>query len=111
MKNRKYCNNEIDLLQRLKSENKRLKRIVSNLQKQLSRIDLDRYENLKELVDKQYREDMKQSEKDKWKCYHCPTGQLKILIINRHDGTKYLRKCSNCSHRTKIQDYTKGIKE
>jgi len=120
-KNRKYSMKEYDELQRLKQENKKLKRNISALRKQLQRIDLDRYENLRELLYKQDNEDLedkikkeRQKVKKEWECYECRQGFMKIHTISRRDGLRYYRKCTNCDNRTKLKPYNEkveGIKD
>lgn len=56
-RNKKYNDKEYDLLQRLKHENEKLKKQNKRLKKQLQRIDIDRYENLKDIIYKHYQED------------------------------------------------------
>jgi ribosomal protein S20 len=59
---------------------------------------------LKEIKkDTAYRfEDLKQ----RWKCFQCNEGVLRLMII---PGNRYFRKCSMCSHRTEAQDYTEEV--
>jgi ssDNA-binding Zn-finger/Zn-ribbon topoisomerase 1 len=113
---RKYSDKEFDLLDKLKHENAKLKKQVSSLRKQIQRIDLDRYENLKDLIYKHYNEDLgeriaeeKEKLKKKWECKQCGTGFLKIYLLNRLDGMFYYRKCTECSHRTKPKPYTNKV--
>lgn len=112
MKRRKYTHKEQDDLQRLKRENDKLKKQVSSLRKQISRLDIDRYQNIKEILEKQEVEDSKEvilKEKEKlekqWKCWECGHGVLRIKRLHRIDGSFYFRKCDNqsCDHRTKTQ--------
>ena len=120
MGRKKYTDKEYDMLDKLKHENAKLKKQVSSLRKQLQRVDLDRYENLKDLIHKHYNEDLgeriaeeREKLKKQWECNHCGTGFLKIYTINRFDGLVYYRKCTDCSNRTKVKPYTdkvEGIK-
>lgn len=117
MKRRKYADSELDQIQRLRNENKKLKHQISSLRKQLSRIDVDRFQNLKDLLDSQDREDKaevvkqeKETLKRAWQCWTCETGTLMLLIIERADGVFYMRKCNECNKRTKLQQYHPGIK-
>lgn len=101
-------------LQTLKKENEKLKKQVAQLRKQLARLDIDRYSNLKDLLEDHYeQEDMKvalgEKAKQKWKCHECPEGTLKLVIITRKDGAFYFRKCSSCSKRTKTQRYHENV--
>ena len=112
----RYADKELDDLQKLKYENKRLKKQVSSLRKQLQRIDIDRYQNLKDLVRKQsvedYEENIKQQKKQlkkKWECHSCRVGFMKIHTISRRDGLKYYRKCTNCDNRTQVKPYNESV--
>lgn len=109
--------------QRLQNENRVLKRQVSSLRKELARIDLDRYANLKETIEQHYKEDEAQEGqnlieklKEEWKCHNCEDGYLEIFLYNKLNNTWYYRICSNnptCRNRTKSQKYdpkeVKGI--
>lgn len=112
---------DYDQLDRLKHENQKLKREVARLRKELSKIDVDRHEHLKELVQQQYQEDMeahKKSTKEelikKWECFKCNIGYLRLIILNRLDGVFYFRRCTECAHKTRLKKYTEkveGIKD
>lgn len=117
----KYSDREYDDLQRLKHENKKLKRQVSALRKQISRLDLDRYENLKDIVQKhyeaeeqdQFKKDLKKLKKE-WECHVCREGFLKLYLINRRNEVVYYRKCTECDNRTSVKPYNskvEGIKD
>ena len=109
---------EYDENQKLKAENQKLKKQISSLRKQLSRVDIDRYQNLKDLVIKQAKEDEEMAKvragkklRDKWKCHECGEGYLRIILLPMLDKVKYIRKCSNfptCRHQTKAKVYIKG---
>lgn len=109
---------------KLAHENKRLKQQVSQLRKMLARVDLDRYSNLKETIEKHYQEEQAQQGQDildkvkkEWACHECEGGTLEIFLYTKVDSTWYYRICSNsprCKNRTKAQRYTpdvKGIKK
>jgi len=107
---------EYDLTQRLKHDNKILKKRITSLRKQIARIDLDRYHNIRDLLSKYKAEDKeklleKEEEKirNKWKCHSCTTDYLRLIIITRRDGMYYYRKCGNCDNRTKLQKYHEKI--
>ena len=114
---------ERSALQELKYENQRLKRENDQIRKQLARIDLDRYGQLKKTIEKHYKkEEKKQGEdilekvKKEWACNmeEC-SGFLEIFLYNKQSQTWYFRKCSDpaCKNRTKAQIYdpnrVKGI--
>lgn len=112
MARRKYSDREYDDLDRLKYENKKLKRQISALRKQISRLDIDRYNNVKELLEKQANEDMheyiekeKENAEKKWRCWTCGQGVLRPVRMHRRDGSFYYRKCDNekCDNRTKTK--------
>lgn len=120
MQRRNFNKKEQDLIQKLKRENELLKKKISKLRKQIARIDLDRYNNLKDLLEKcdeEGREERLRQEQqrhiEKWLCHKCENGLLKLVIITRKDGTFYFRKCNNCPNRTGTQKYhskVEGIK-
>lgn len=112
MKRRNYNRKEQDELQKLKRENDKLKKQVSSLRKQLSRVDIDRYQNIKELLEKQAHEDAEdilQKEREiaekNWRCWDCGEGLLRVRRLHRLDGSFYYRLCDNdkCKKRTKTQ--------
>lgn len=107
--------------QRLVHENRQLKRQVSSLRKELAKVDLDRYKNLKETIEKHYQEDEAQEGRDilekiknEWKCHEAEcSGFLEIFTYNKVGETWYYRICSNapsCKNRTKAQKYTPDVK-
>lgn len=115
MKRQKY-DKEYDLLDRMKHENQKLKKENARLRKELSKFNISHFEHLKDLVDQQTAEELnpklksnRQKEKEKWNCFQCQEGTLKIIIINRKDGPHYFRKCNNCTHKTKMKKYTNDV--
>jgi hypothetical protein len=108
--------------QKLIHENQRLKKQIGVLRKQLARIDLDRYSQVREIIEEHYQEDRAEEGqnimerlKKEWACHEggC-TGYLEIILYNKINATWYYRKCSSCPHRTKSQKYddsVKGIKK
>jgi len=107
--------------QRLVFENKKLKREVSSLRKQLARLDLDRYSQVRDIIDEHYKEeekseqtqDLLKSLKEEWKCRECESGFLEIFTYERAGTTWYFRRCSEapfCKNRTKGQPYTPNVK-
>jgi hypothetical protein len=112
---RKYTNKERDELQVLKYENKKLKKQVSTLRKQLSKLDIDRYENIKDIVARHHQEDLnerlleeKKKLQKKYKCFDCEDGVLQLHHFSRQDGLFYYRKCTECDNRTKMKPYKDG---
>lgn len=103
-------------LQRALKENEKLKRQISKLRKVIARIDLDRYENLREMILQHEEENQievavqkKQKEAEKWKCFECGEGTMRMKIFETRAGARYYRKCDNCPNRTKAQNYTKDV--
>lgn len=106
--------------QRLKGENDKLKRQIASLRKQIARLDLDRYETIKDLIKEHYQEDraeegkqILESLKKTWACHDCDTGYLEIFVYNRGGETWYYRICNNapaCLNRTKAQPYSPQVK-
>lgn len=116
MKRRKFNHKEQDELQKLKRENDRLKRQVSSLRKQIARVDIDRYENLQDLIHKYDQEEAAEiiakevkAKEEKWRCYECPDGILRLKVIQRQDGTFYYRKCDKCTNKTKLKKWDKNV--
>lgn len=114
MSKRKYCDKDLDMLDRLKKENKQLKRQLSNLKKQLDRINPSNIEELREFASRQEERNRRQEKKaklaDKWKCYNCGKGNLYIIKVPHPKGTYYFRSCDSCDNRTKAKPYTSKVK-
>lgn len=107
---------EINEIQRLRYENDKLKKQISKLRKQLSRIDIDRYSNLKEMLEAHAAEDNTfdakvhlEELKRKWICHKCKEDHLRVIVVPRADGVFYFRRCPSCSNKTKLQKYTDDI--
>lgn len=109
---RRYNDSELDQLQKYKIENRKLKQQISQLRKQISRIDVDRFQNLKDLLDAQDRREAEDAAKSRgmesdkrWECWTCRTGILRVHVIEKPTGSIYNRVCDNehCGHRTKFQ--------
>lgn len=106
--------------QRLIQENRMLKRQISSLRKQIARIDLDRYDSVKEMIQEHYKEGREEEGKEilenlrkSWTCHKCDEGYLEIFTYNVGEHTFYYRICSNaphCRNRTKPQKYAPTVK-
>lgn len=106
--------------QRLSHENQQLKKQLCALRKRLARIDLDRYDLVKEMIHEHYQEDraeqgeqILESLKKTWSCKTCGDGFLEIFIYSRAGETWYYRICNNapdCPNRTKSQPYLPSVK-
>lgn len=116
-------NREFSKEQKLLHENKKLKRELSQLRKQIARLDLDRYDTVKEIIQQHYAQEREEEGKEildnlkkEWACHQCD-GHLEIFLYTKINTTWYYRVCSNapsCKNRTKSQRYTpdvKGIKK
>lgn len=109
-------NTEISAMRRLKLENQKLKKQMATLRKQLSRIDIDRYSNLRQIIEAHALEDKgfdAEISLDKlkadWACNECKSDYLRIIVVPRADGTFYMRKCGSCKHRTGLKRFTNNI--
>jgi hypothetical protein len=107
--------------QRLQYENEKLKKTISQLRKQIARIDIDRSSDIKEIVNKHYQQEEaeKYAEKEResleelkraWQCSKCGTGFLEIILLNKMNDLCYYRKCNECQNRTKLQKYNKNVR-
>lgn len=102
--------------QRLKLENQKLKKQISSLRKQLSRIDIDRYQSLKDIIEAHDEQDEQfdttialDDLKHKWECHKCSRDYLRLVIVPRVDGTFYFRRCPTCMNKTKLKKYTEDV--
>jgi hypothetical protein len=107
---------EYDLLDRMKHENQKLKRENARLKKLLNRVDLERFSNMQEVVEKQHKEDLAMDKakgrkrlEARWKCHKCSDGVLKPYAVERRDGLFYYRSCTLCPNRTKLKPYKEGV--
>lgn len=108
--NRNY-DKELELVDKLKHENKKLKREIKAVRKML-----DRYlvAEDKGLIDEGIITPGKKRQKEKeikehWKCHDCENGYLFIIQV----GNRYFRKCNGCGKHTRSQiwdDKVEGLK-
>lgn len=107
---------DFELLDRLKKENRELKRQLKALRKSLDRID---YQHLNDLIEAQeaahivetpveYKSKTERNE-ERWKCFSCTDGVLRLVIFQKPGGALYFRRCDCCGKRTKAQKYHDGI--
>lgn len=108
---------ELGREQKLIHENKRLKRELAQLRKQMARIDLDRFETLREMIEENQTEehsefgaDFLENLKKTWLCNDCRQGHLEIILYNKREDTWYYRACTHCENRTKSQKYSPEVK-
>ena len=110
--------------QRLVKENRELKRELSHLRKQISRLDGDRYETIRQLAadndeSMRFQNIAEESNsnlealKKEWACRNCDGGVLEICLYPKTGQTWYYRKCTDCKNRTQGKRYdeqsVKGI--
>lgn len=99
---------ELDLVDRLKRENKRLKNDIKYLRKMLDRYEVA-YE--KGLVSEDgiiIRSKKRQRESDlkkRWKCYKCENGHLELIFL----GSRYYRQCNRCDNHTRSQPWNSKV--
>jgi len=57
------------------------------------------------------KEETYQEFKQKWKCFQCNTGIMKLTVMPRQDGKYYFRACTNdkCKHRTELKPFTDEV--
>ena len=121
----KRSDKEFTREQRLIKENRQLKRELAHLRKEISKLDVDRLETVKEMV-AAYQEAERLQEnlgnpnsnieplKKEWACKEpgC-SGYLEITLYSKLGITNYYRKCNSCNNRTKGKRYdsssVKGI--
>ncbi|NVM34018.1 MAG: hypothetical protein HWN81_00380 [Candidatus Lokiarchaeota archaeon] len=103
-----YTDKEFDLLDRLKKENKRLKRDLKATRKMLDRYSVAEEKGLIDegaIMPSKKRQKEKELQ-EKWKCHDCEKGVLELIII----GNRYFRKCNNCDKHTKSQLWDESVK-
>lgn len=107
---------DFTLEEKLKKENKQLKREVRKLRNLVKRADFARIEHLENLVAEQREFDktIKKNEKkakEKWLCFECKKGYMMPRIFPRKDGDYYYRLCNSqsCDNRTKMKKLTKEV--
>lgn len=106
--------------QKLVNENKRLKREIQTFRKQLARLDLDRHETVREMIEENAIQNPEQSGqewldslKKTWSCRECEDGYLQIFLFSKVGTMHYYRVCSNapsCKNRTKSQKYDPSVR-
>lgn len=101
---------------KLQEENKRLKKQISKLRKVISRLDFEQYQNVREIVEAQERQDeefikdqRQKSLEERWKCFKCEDGVMRLLVVHRAGNPYYLRKCDCCTNKTKMKKYTDEV--
>ena len=113
----KRTQKEFSREQRLIKENSQLKQKISQLRKALARLDLDRHDTVKSILEEHYdeherfnQEDLLKKMQKEWQCHHCSDGYLEILLFNKLNKTYYVRACNNCTNRTKSQIYSPDVR-
>ena len=117
----RHCDKEFTREQRLIKENRQLKRELNHLRKQISRLDGDRFETLRQMVadnaeSQRFQENSNsvnsniEDLKKNWACNKCATGFLEIILYSKRNATWYYRKCSECDNRTHGKRYGEDVK-
>lgn len=103
---------EFTEIQRFKEENKKLKRQITQLRKIINKLDVERLETVKNiLIEEEINQKTINRVEEKWKCFVCQKGTLKMFTINRLDGLHYYRICNICANRTKLKKWKPNIEE
>jgi hypothetical protein len=102
---------EGDQLDKLKHENRRLKRELKAVRKMLDRYCVAEQKGLieKNVIQKSRKREKKEELVERWKCYSCEDGVLELIII----GNRYFINGTNCTKHTKTQvfdDSVEGIR-
>jgi hypothetical protein len=116
----KRSDKEFTKEQRLSKENRELKRELGHLRKQITRLDGDRFETLRQMIVDQeetqrFQENIPSSNmkelKREWACQkeNC-NGFLEIVLYSKLSQTYYYRACNACSHRTPGKRYDTEVK-
>jgi DNA-directed RNA polymerase subunit RPC12/RpoP len=107
---------EVNENKKLKLQNQALRRQIQTLRKELNKIDIDRYQYLKDLVQSQAKKDEQVETtitlnklKDKWECFTCGKDFLRLVIIPKADKLYYMRRCPTCLYKTRLKPYTDSI--
>lgn len=106
-------NKEYTRLQEIVNENKRLKKEMGSLRRQLAKLDLDRHGYVRDIIEEHYAkeeqeettEKMLKRLKEEWRCKVCSDGYLEVFTFNKGQETWYRRECNGCNHTTKSQRY------
>lgn len=105
-------------LQKAHKEIKSLKKQIGRMKKFISRIDKYHHDRVffDDVVDEpvENKKQSKNTDIDKWLCFACGDGQLMLVVYPRVDVLHYFRRCNNCGHRTKSQQFdesVEGLKE
>lgn len=106
-KNKQRSGREYDTLQKLKSENRNLKKQIKSLRKQIIQLETSQYKNLKDISHSDTLEEDLKTEAKKWDCWECQIGALKYIPVFQRDKEMYFRMCTNCRHRTKLKPVKK----
>lgn len=98
---------EFNIADRLKHENRKLKRSLKAARKLLDRYAIAEEKGLIDegaIVPSKKRQ-KEQELTEQWTCYKCEIGVLKITKF----GNRYFRKCTNCDRHTKSQVWDPSV--
>ena len=92
---------ELALVDKLKHQNKKLKRELKVARKMLDRYNVAEEKGLidEDVIVPGKKRNKEQELKDLWRCYECEVGVLKRINI----GNSYFRICDKCGKHTKPQ--------
>ena len=98
----RYTDQEFDLLERLKHENKKLKRELKAARKMLDRYQVAEQAGLIEddVILPSKKRQREQKLKELWSCHEKDCGGVLELVLI---GNRYLRICNGCGKHTKTQ--------
>jgi len=107
---------EFSIIQRLKYENSKLKRENSSLRKQLDRVNFERSADLQEIIEEHLKNEDEQDHArliknmaEKWKCFKCAGGYLKVKRFLKAGVMMYLRECDCCENKTRPQQFHENV--
>lgn len=117
--NRKLTKRVKDLVGEIKTLQTALDESIIYINKELEQIpieDIVKYFSDKKRgrvsdVQKQHKDRLNEL-KEKWQCFKCKIGYLRLIIVDRKDKKFYFRICVNkdCSNRTKLKEWDSNVK-
>ena len=99
---------DFDIIDKLKHENAKLKRDLKQVRKLLDRYSIAEEKGLidENAIAPSKKRQKERELKEKWQCYTCESGVLRIVMI----GNRYFRKCDHCGKNTKSQVWDTSVK-
>ena len=98
---------EFELVDKLKHENKRLKRALKISRKMLDRYLVAEEKGLIEesIIVPSRKRNREQELLEQWACHDCENGYLVLIRM----GNRYFRKCNGCGKHTKSQVWDSSV--